>query len=179
MSDPKRPKTEAGVEAEQKELKRRDAVQDEFFRRWRYLYEKSLISNRNNYNDYYKRLEALELGLNPVLSPGELQDFQEEIDHFMRMAYGGYIDINDIDSPDQARYETYVDDAKIIQAMAMRALQAARRRTNRKYEAVFEDDDKEEGGEVVYGPGGRVMGKGKPNHMSRGDEYHKGCNRVY
>jgi hypothetical protein len=119
------------------------------------------------------------MGINPVLSPGELQDFQEEIDHFMGRAYGGFIDINDIYSPDQERFLTYVDDAKLIQALAQRALQAARQRTNKQYEAVFEDDDKEEGGDVVYGPGGRVMGKGKPHHMSRGDEYHKGCNRMY
>ena len=180
MSDPKRPKTEAGVEADEKEKRRLEDVNNTFDRRYKYLYNVSPINKEGNYKDYFDRLRALSMGINPVLSPADLEQFQEEIDFFMRRGYGGYLAVEDIYPPDKEYFLKYVEDAKAIQALAQKAFEAARRRTNQKYEAVFEDDDKEEAGDVVYGPGGIVMGKGKPNHhMSRGDEYHKGCNRVY
>jgi len=165
----------ASDDAEQKELQRIDDVNKEFALRWRILYEKSHVSRRNNYDDYFSRLENMDI--NPVLSPGELKDFEDDVDHIFRVGYGSFIDINDIYPQARDRFERYVDDAKSIQALAQKALQAARRRTNKKYEAAFEDDDMEKAGDVVYGPGGKVVGKGK--HMARGEEYHKGCNRVY
>lgn len=167
MSDPKRPKTEADAVADENEKRRLAEVMDEFARRWRFLYEKSLITNRNQYADYTKRLEALEMGINPVLSPEELQQFQEEIDFFFQRAYRSYIAREEIEPRGQDRYDAYVDDARKIQALATRAFAAARLRTNKKYEAVFEDDDKEEAGEVVYGPGGKVVGSGRRRYSVR------------
>jgi len=173
MSDPKRPKTED----DENEKRRIEDVNRRFDIQYRFLYDISPISKESNYRDYFQRLRALDMSLNPVMSPNELEDFNRDINLFMEQGYGGYKSIDDIDPKDRGYFEQYVNDAKIIQALAQKALETARRRTNKKYEAVFEDDDKEEAGDVVYGPGGRVVGSG--HHMSRGDEYHKGCNRVY
>jgi len=36
-----------------------------------------------------------------------------------------------------------------------------------EHEAKFEDDDKEESGDVVYGPGGKVVGNGRRRYSVR------------
>ena len=168
MSDPKRPKTQASVDDDEEEKRRLEDVNKTFDRRYKYLYNVSPVSREvNNYKDYFQRLRALSMGINPVLSPADLERFQEEIDFFMQRGYGGYLAVEDIYPQDKEYFLKYVEDAKAIQALAQQALEAARRRTNQKYEAVFEDDDKEEGGEVAYGPGGEVVGKGRRRYSVR------------
>jgi len=164
---PERLKPESMLTADEKEKRRVDEARNEFIRRWHFLYTKSTVTNRNYYDDNRIRLQALEMGVNPVLSPAELEQLQEEIDFFFRRAYGGYIAREDIDPSEQDRYDAFVDDAMKIQALAKKAFAAAKQRTNEKYEAKFEDDDKEEAGEVVYGPGGKVVGKGRRRYSVR------------
>jgi hypothetical protein len=159
------------------EKSRKERVNRTFDIQYRFLYDTSPISKTSNYRDYFQRLRALNMSINPVMNPNELEHFQRDVNLFMEQGYGGYKSIDDIDPKDRDYFEQYVKDAKVIQALAQEAFATARRRTNKQYEAVFEDDDMEEAGDVVYGPGGKVVGKG--HHMSRGDEYHKGCNRLY
>ena len=159
------------------EKRRKERVNRTFNIQYSFLYDTSPVRWRSNYRDYFQRLRALDMSLNPVMNPNELEHFKRDINLFMEMGYGGYKSIDDIDPRNRESFEKYVEDAKVIQALAQKALETARQRTNKQYEAVFEDDDMEEAGDVVYGPGGKVVGKGK--HMLRGEEYHKGCNRVY
>lgn len=174
MSDP----TEA--EAARLEGKRREKVKDLGDMLY-FLSQKLTLDNLQSDKDRYQNMEdVLKRSITTKMSsPWEINNMKRTWDFFMRYGYGKIVVPTDFTPADYGKpkgYPLWVEKGKQIVALAERAFALANQRMIDKHEAKFEDDDKEEGGEVVYdkygnvvgkGPGGKVVGSGRRRYSVR------------
>jgi len=173
MSEPpKEPKIDEDAETKEREVNRMKRVKQfgdmllYAFLQKVHLGTPPVATTRYNYT--VDRLNNM--NTSKMSNPREIEFMKNLYSNFMHNAYGSAIFPDELRPADYGHpkaYGVYIEKGKAIIALAEQAFADANKRMIDEHEAKFEDDDKEESGDVVYGPGGKVVGNGRRRYSVR------------